>query len=172
MKKYFVALSGMIVPGLGHVFAGRYTKGIVFFLILSSLFFIGITFDVNYYHQFGISPLGEAVPAMEQSSSGASGMFIDNAWKYLFTYVFPFFTGILNYFIGFGLRDVLRPLLVNMGLATDLMRVPVTVKDIGYCFALVSGLLNILVMLDAFDIASNNEFFGDDKVSARKRWVA
>lgn len=171
MKKYLIALSGLIMPGLGHILSGRIAKGVAFLVILSCLFMIGITFDTNYYHRFGISPMGEMVPPMEQSGSGGGAMMIDSAWKYVFTYLFPFFTGIVNYLGGFAMRDILRPLLMSFGLASDLSRVPVTVKDIGYCFALISGLLNILVMLDAFDLATNAEMFGDDKGSKRKRWV-
>jgi hypothetical protein len=35
--------------------------------------------------------------------------------------------------------------------------VPVTTRDIGYCFALLAGLLNLLVMMDAYDLACNLE---------------
>jgi hypothetical protein len=148
----------------------RFTRGAVYLLLLTGLFFVGITFDVSYYHRFGISPLGEAIPRMDMSGSGG-GLFIDTAWKYIFTYIFPFFTGIFNYLAGFAVRDFLRPLVVSGGLARDLTSVPVTLKDIGYCFALVSGLLNILVMFDAFDIAANKETFGDDMGARRKRWT-
>lgn len=172
MKKLLVALAGLVVPGLGHIVMGRIAKGLVFLLVLTGMFVAGITFDTDYYHRFGISPMGETFEPIADQGDGPTGEgLIDVGWKYLFTYVFPFVTGIVVYVGGFFLRDVLRPLITSFSFIPDLATVPVTVKDIGYCFALLAGLLNVLVMMDAYDVAFNAELFREAAESRREKWV-
>ena len=172
MKKYFVSFSGFLFPGLGHIFMKRYAKGLLLFAVLTAMFLIGITFDTDYFHRFGISPMGEQFQAIEdRGGSSTDEGAIDRIWKYLFTYVFPFVVGIGTYVVGFFFKDGLRPLVISLDLAKDLSTVPVTVKDIGYCFALLSGLLNILVMMDAYDVAFNDELFKDSAQDRREKWL-
>ena len=172
MKKFFVSLSGFLFPGLGHVLMGRFAKGVLLFAILTVMFFVGVTFDTDYFHRFGISPMGEQFkPIEDRGGSSADEGAIDKIWKYLFTYIFPFIVGIGTYVVGFAMKDGLRPVVLSLGLAKDLSTVPVTVKDIGYCFALLSGLLNILVMMDAYDVAYNEELFKDSAQDRREKWL-
>lgn len=171
MKKYLLSFSGFLFPGLGHVLMGRFAKGVLFFLILSMMFLVGITFDTDYFYRFGVSPMGEKFqPIEDRGGTGDEGL-IDRVWKYLFTYVFPFVVGIGTYVVGFAIRDVLRPMVLTLGLTSDLSAVPVMIKDIGYCFALLAGLLNILVMMDAFDVAYNAELFKDSAQGRREKWL-
>jgi len=170
MKKVLVSLSGLLVPGLGHVILGKRGKGAVLFVVLVGMFVVGIALDSDYFHRFGISPMGEQFePIQDQSGAGDEG-WIDPAWRILFTYVFPFVVGIGTYLLGFVLRDVVRPIMTMFPFIPDTTHVPVTVKDIGYCFALLSGLLNILVMMDAYDVAYNAELF-DETEERRDRWL-
>ena len=171
MKKYLLSLSGLIFPGLGHVLMGRFAKGLVFMAVLGGMFFAGITLDTDYYHRFGISVMGEKMPPIEDRGGAGEEGTVDRVWKYLFTYVYPFVVGLGAYVSGFALREFLRPLVVSFGLASDLSSVPVMVKDIGYCFALLSGLLNILVMMDAFDLAYNAEVFDDPSRGRKEKWL-
>ena len=172
MKKYIVSFSGLVFPGLGHLVMGRFAKGFLLFAILTGMFFLGISFDTDYYYRFGISPMGEEIAPIEDKGGGSEEQgIIDMVWKHLFTYVYPFIVGIGNYVLAFFAKDFLRPLVISLDLAKDLSRVPVTVKDIGYCFALISGLLNILVMMDAYDIAFNEELFKDSVKDRREKWL-
>ncbi len=121
---------------------------------------------------FSYDPMGEQFKAIEDRGGGSSDEgLIDKTWKYVFTYVFPFIVGLGSYVGGFFIRDLLRPLVLAIGLAPDLSSVPVTVKDIGYCFALLSGLLNILVMMDAYDVAFNAELFSGNVKDRREKWL-
>jgi len=172
VKKYLVSFSGLLFPGLGHVLMGRFAKGFLLFAVLTGMFVVGVTFDQDYFHRFGISPMGEQFPPIEdRGGSSADEGTIDMIWKYAFTYVFPFITGIGTYVVGFAMRDMVRPLVLTLGLAKDLATVPVTYKDIGYCFALLSGLLNVLVMMDAYDVAYNAELFKDSAQDRREKWL-
>jgi len=142
----FIALSGTLLPGLGHFILGRRCRAAVFFAVLSFLFFSGVFLDHGFYTKFnsGLPP---------DRFEGAT----DRAWKLVFTYGFPFFVGVSNYLAGLGWVKLSAPWLVYVPGVQSIEQVPVTTRDIGYCFALLAGLLNLLVMMDAYDIAWNRD---------------
>ncbi len=138
---------------------GRPMKGILFLLLLGGMFVAGVTLDVDFYHKYGMSLVGEKydVPAEEAMLAQRQDSLLDRVWAVGFTYLFPFCIGVITYFTGFLLKGKLLSLLVGMHLLSDPAMMPVYVKDIGYCFAIVAGLLNIVVMLDAYDTGWNEE---------------
>src|SRR5688572_23723749 len=115
-RGFAIALSGTVFPGLGHAILGLRKRALVFFLLLTAMFFSGV-----------------------------------------FTYGYPFFVGFGNYVIGYKWSQISEPWIGQVPGVLKPDEVPVTTRDIGYCFALLAGLLNLLVMMDAFDIACNRD---------------
>ena len=65
----------------------------------------------------------------------------------------------VNYVVGFFLQPVAWKTYQGMGLVGNATEVPVSIKDVGYCFAQLAGLLNLLVVMDAYDTGVNDELF-------------
>jgi hypothetical protein len=109
-------LLGFVIPGLGHLFLGRRTKGLVFLLSLSALYLLGVALDarLSLYVGFG-DPLA-LLRSVAQIAIGA-----------------PYF--------------LIRSLGYGMGAVTSVTH------EYGNTFTEVAGLLNILVVLDAYDVA-------------------
>ncbi|MBI4862287.1 MAG: hypothetical protein HY815_18820 [Candidatus Riflebacteria bacterium] len=156
--KLLIALSGLVFPGLGHVLLGRRARGLVFFVVLSSLFFGGVFLEREFYTKFGHGLLRSKEEVVPYRSSGEDleGV-VDKTWKVIFVYAYPFFVGFGNYCIGLVFSDATAPLVAHIPGVQKATEIPVTTRDIGYCFALLAGLLNLLVMMDSFDIAANEE---------------
>lgn len=161
MKNLAISLSGLILPGTGHILLGRTGRGVVFLVVLSALFFVGVSLERDYYTKFGENNFGlpsQSSDSIHHSAEPAEdeGM-LDKVWKWIFTYVYPFLVGIVNYFLGHKWAAVTVPMVLSLPFVENIHEVPVTVRDIGYCFALLAGLLNILIMMDAYDIACNRD---------------
>ena len=159
MKNLAICLSGMILPGTGHVVLGKWQRGIAFLVLLSVLFFVGVSLERDFYTKFGPNVFGLDVqhPARMIPPEGPpdeEGM-LDMVWKFVFIYLYPFFVGIVNYVLGYHWTLASSSLVVSLPFVETIHTIPVTVRDIGYCFALLAGLLNLLVMMDAYDIACN-----------------
>lgn len=149
------------MPGTGHILLGRTGRGVTFLVVLSALFFAGVSLERDYYTKFGENQFGLASQSSDSihhtgEPAEDEGM-LDKVWKWIFTWVYPFLVGIINYFLGFKWAAVTAPLVIQLPFVENIHEVPVTVRDIGYCFALLAGLLNILIMMDAYDIACNRD---------------
>ena len=103
------------IPGAAHVWLGRRQKGIVFLIVLSLMFAIGLMLEGRI---FGLE-LGEPLVALAAIANMGMGV----PW-------------LLTRIVGGG-----------AGLVTA------ATFEYGNTFLIVAGLLNFLVMLDAFDIA-------------------
>jgi hypothetical protein len=151
----------MILPGLGHLLVGRRAKGLTFLGVLSLIFLVGISMDPDYYQKFGpglLGPVKLGVPLPKLGPDAHEG-FVDSASRVLFTYVFPFCVGLVDYLIGYVVQPILWGFYQSMGFVGDAAKAPVAVKDVGYCFAQLAGLLNLLVMMDAYDCGYNDALF-------------
>lgn len=167
MKKFAIAMSGLVLPGVGHILLGRRLKGLLLLLLLSGMFLVGVSMDPDYYGKFGSGPFVKA-PAVALHDVNLAELSkdegaVDKIWRFLFTYVYPFIVGFVPYLVGSFFQAVGGSMVCALPFVESWSKVPVTVKDIGYCFALVAGLLNILVMLDAYDIAYNADLI-------KERW--
>lgn len=169
MKLLLTSLTGFLIPGLGHLLQGRKTKAAVFFGLLGGLFLVGISLDPDYYQKFGASILGPPnfdpaqLPPVPPQPGGPEGL-VDWASRVIFTYVFPFCVGFFMFVLGHVIQPLVWGLYQGMGLVGIPGEAPVAIKDVGYCFAQLAGLLNILAMMDAYDIGYNRALY-------EKRWA-
>ena len=103
------------VPGAGHLWLGRLSKGIIFLVALPLMFVVGLVLDGEL---FSIAPSQPLVALAAFADLGIGT---------------PYFLA-----RAFGAGDGL---------------VVATTYEYGNTFLIVSGLLNMLVVIDAFDIA-------------------
>ncbi len=104
-----------IVPGAGHLWLGRLSKGVIFLVALPTMFAIGL------WLEGGILPFDFSQPLV------ALAAFAD---------------------LGIG-----APYFLARALELGDGRVVATTYEYGNSFLVVAGLLNMLVVVDAFDIA-------------------
>jgi hypothetical protein len=109
-------LLGFLVPGLGHLFLGRRTKGLIFLGAIGALFLIGVAMDARLSLYVGF---GDPLALLRSLAQMAIGV--------------PYF--------------LVRALGYGMGAVTSVTH------EYGNTFTEVAGLLNILVVLDAYDVA-------------------
>jgi hypothetical protein len=110
-----VAVSAWLVPGLGHLMLGRTRRALTYFVIVATMFALGL------YLRGELFPLNTSEPL-------------------------TFLAGVAE--IGVGLPFFAAKLL---GLGSG--EVTALTYEYGYTFCIVAGLLNMLIMLDAYDIA-------------------
>jgi hypothetical protein len=107
----------LLVPGAGHLFLGRYGRAAAFFVIILSLFVIGLSIDGHLY-----TPGGGALDRLATMGSVGIGL--------------PYF--IARHFGAFGdIRSI--------------------TYEYGTAFTLTAGLMNWLLIADAYDIAEEKK---------------
>ena len=138
----FVACAlAWLVPGLGHLYLGKKTRGLVFFLVVAATFGLGIASD-------GASALIEdrqPLTILATFDNVAVGPF-DLIGRYL-TY------GTIVYALPGVEGDPRRNDLVDR----QRVRVRSVTYEYGNTFLLTAGLMNLLLILDAFDIATGRK---------------
>lgn len=107
-----------LVPGAGHLYLRKWTRGLVFFLIVALLFLLGLFMDGRL---FSLEP--GFFGLLRFFANAATGMFY-----------------ILGKLLGFGAGDIR-----SFG------------YEYGNTFLYTSGLINMLVILDAFDISKGRK---------------
>ena len=105
-----------VMPGLGHISNGRVMRGIVFAMIVLSLFLGGILLDGKVYRPEPGQPLSYL------AAVGAAGVGL------------PY---VVAHQAGWNLGDIRSQS-----------------HEYGNTFTLVAGLLNLLIVLDAYDVAA------------------
>ncbi len=142
------AFLSYLVPGLGQVIKGRIGKGILFFVCLYSLFFYGLYLGEGrnvYIQSLASSPqtdmltvLRERAPFLGQFWIGAA------AWPAIFQYMTynpnQDANPLLGNFQRMPTEEELKTLLRNNDKAPDL----------GWMYTVIAGVLNILVIYDAY----------------------
>jgi len=104
-----------LVPGAGHLLTGQARKAVVFFVVLTAMFLIGIGFGGQFY---GFDPSEPLV----------------------------LLGGLAEWALG-------APRLIGGLAGAGRGEVTAATYEAGNTFLIVGGLLNILIMLDAFDRA-------------------
>jgi hypothetical protein len=123
-----------MVPGMGHILLRRYKRGLVFLLVIPLLFFWGLDLGAKIYHYEAQQPLsffamiaqfGMGVPYFVARAIANFARVHPGSMFYHFAENFRFGNGYLE----------------NVTF------------EYGNTFAIIAGLLNYLVILDAYDIA-------------------
>ena len=110
-----LCLASWAVPGLGHLWLGRRSKGLIFLVALPLMFAIGLAFQGRMF------PFDMADPLVSLEAMAEFGIG-------------------LVYFVA-------SPLGLGRG---DIRAVS---YEYGNTFLIVAGLLNLLVVIDAYDVA-------------------
>jgi hypothetical protein len=113
-------LLAWLVPGAGHLFLGRRTKGLIFMGAISALFLLGLAQQSRLQLHLGFDDPLALIVSLAQMALGG---------PYL----------------------VARALGFSEGLVTAVT------YEYGTTFTAVAGLLNILVILDANDVATGRK---------------
>jgi heme/copper-type cytochrome/quinol oxidase subunit 4 len=110
-----LALGAWLVPGSGHLWLGRRTRGFIFLIALTAMFAIGLALNGRLFPFEASQPL-------------------------VFLAAFADLAMGLPYFLAWGL---------NLGQG----QVAAVTYEYANAFLIVAGLLNMLVVLDAYDTA-------------------
>ena len=110
-----LGLAAWAVPGAGHLWLGRRSKGIVFLVALPLMFAIGLALQGRLF------PFAMSEPLVGLAAFADLGIGV------------PYF---IAGALGFGAGDVRA-----------------VTYEYGNAFIIVAGLLNLLVVIDAYDIA-------------------
>jgi hypothetical protein len=130
-----------IVPGLGHVWLGRRGRGLVFFVVVMATFVLGIT-------------SGGASTVIDRQQPLSYLAIVDNLAIGPLDFVARRMTlGELVYRLPDPEADPRRQEIMTR--VRDRVRIPT--YEYGSTFLLAAGLMNILLILDAFDIASGRK---------------
>lgn len=122
-------LLGLLVPGLGHFYLKKNTKGLVFLGAIGALFAIGLAMDARLVMVLNFTSL----------SAFVGSLFVD-----------PLATLRHLAQMSMGLPYFLAR---NLGFGLDADLVKSVTNEYGNTFTEVGGLLNVLVVLDAYDTA-------------------
>ncbi len=110
-----LCLASWAIPGAGHLWLGRRSKGLIFLIALPLMFFIGLSIRGRLFPFDWSEPL-VALAAAADLGIGAT-YFIAST-------------------LGYGVGDVRA-----------------VTYEYGNAFLIVAGLLNLLVVIDAYDVA-------------------
>jgi len=116
---YLVCVAAWAVPGAGHLWLGRWQKGITFLVVLVLMFGCGLWIEGRLFPFEPSQPL-VALAALAD--------------------------------VGIGL-----PFFIAKAMNAGAGRVVATTYEYGNAFIMVAGLLNMLVVLDAFDSAQGRK---------------
>jgi hypothetical protein len=116
---YLICGAAWLIPGAGHLWLGRWQKGLVFLVALTLMFACGLWLE------------GRLFPFEFSQPLVALAAFAD---------------------LGVGL-----PFFIARALGAGGGRVIAITYEYGNAFIIVAGLLNMLVVLDAFDVAQGRK---------------
>jgi hypothetical protein len=126
-RAFAACLIGWLVPGAGHLYLGRVGKGLVFLGAIGAMFALGVAMDARLQTNFGLDDPLSALWSLAQMAVGL-----------------PYF--VVRYLLGPWLAPHLGWVLGDGAIQSP-------TYEYGNTFTAVGGLLNIMVVLDAFDTA-------------------
>ena len=119
VNAYLVCAAAWFIPGAGHLWLGRISKGVTFLIVLPLMFAVGLWLE------------GRLFPFEITQPLVALAAFAD---------------------LGVGL-----PFVVARGLGLGAGRVTAITYEYGNTVLIVAGLLNMLVVIDAFDVTQGRK---------------
>ena len=127
VKRTIAVLASWLVPGAGHLVLGQFGRALLFFLTITGSFCLGLALDAKLFW-----PSADPTSAIHYD-------LISCLW--FFSQIGSGLCYIGSYVLGFGLTP--RPEAATF--------------EYGNGFTFLAGLLNYLVILDAFDIAAGRK---------------
>jgi hypothetical protein len=127
-KRLLAVIAAMLIPGAGHLVLGKIGRGLIFFITIALAFILGLSLHARLFYP---------IPTPGETSSA------------------PDFVGVLWFFaqIGSGLCYIASYLL---GFGTTPQPSAAT-YEYGNTFTCLAGLLNYLVIYDAYDIGAGRK---------------
>ena len=133
-----VCILGWMIPGLGHFMIKRPKHGLVFLVLITLLFFWGLSLGARLYQYDPQQPL-TFFAMIAQMGMGVPYFLVRVLASYAkFHPGFPFYDFAEGFRFGDGFLESIS-------------------YEYGNTFAIVAGLLNFLVILDAYDIATGKK---------------
>jgi hypothetical protein len=126
-----------LVPGAGHFYLGKRRRAVVFFLVVLATFLLGILNEGRSYLMDRDQPL-TILATLTNIATGPIELISRRATYQTVTYVLP--------------DDENDPAAARL-LEAMRRKVRVVTDEYGTTYLLAAGLMNILLILDAFDIA-------------------
>jgi hypothetical protein len=126
-----------LVPGAGHFYLGKRRRAVVFFLVVLATFLLGILNEGRSYLMDRDQPL-TILATLTNIATGPIELISRRATYRTLSYVLP--------------EDENDPAAVRL-LEAMRRKVRVVTDEYGTTYLLAAGLMNILLILDAFDIA-------------------
>jgi hypothetical protein len=127
-KRLMAVLAAMLVPGAGHLVLGKYGRGLIFLVTITGAFLIGLSLHARLF--FPIPTPGETSSAPD---------FVGVLW--FFAQIGSGLCYIVSYLLGFGI--IPHP--------------SAPTYEYGNTFTCLAGLLNYLVIYDAYDIGAGRK---------------
>ena len=142
----FAGLLSYLVPGLGQIYQGRISKGVIFLVCLYGLFFTGMYLGSwkNVY-----------IPDVSRNNPGRRGpAIITNLWNRL-QFLGQFWIGVAAWPAILQYHEVSLPFLKDFQRAPEedelnrLQQEGDKTWDLGWVYTVIAGALNVLVIYDA-----------------------
>jgi hypothetical protein len=128
LRRAIAVLAGWLVPGAGHLTLGRYGRALLFFLVITGSFVLGLAIEGRLYW-----------PTAPEEPSFLPFDLITVLW--FFAQIGSGLCYIVSYLMGFGTTP--EPWSPTF--------------EYGNTFMFLAGLLNYLVLHDAYDIAAGRK---------------
>ncbi len=123
-------LLAYLIPGAGHIYLGRWQRGLAFFASIYAMFILGIVLQGHFYG-FNIEPGAGRLSLLLTFANAGTGL------SYYILYALHSFAGIS---VGFGPHQA-----------------EAATYEYANTFLWTAGLLNYLVTMDAYDIADGRK---------------
>jgi uncharacterized protein DUF6677 len=127
-RRVVAVVSGLLIPGIGHLVLGRLGRGLLFFVVIGGSFVLGLTLNGRLYW-----------PSPSEPGSAFPFDLISVLW--FFAQIGSGICYIASYLLGFGTMP--HPQAATF--------------EYGNTFTFLAGLLNYLVVHDAYDIAAGRK---------------
>lgn len=126
-RRTLAVIAAWLIPGAGHLVLGRYGRALMFFVLIVGSFALGIALEGRLYW-----PMVSETPSMFHFD------LISILWS--FAQIGAGLCYLISYALGWGSNPL-----------------PAATNEYGNTFMFLAGLLNYLIMHDAYDIAAGRK---------------
>ena len=127
-KRTLAVIAACLVPGAGHLVLGKYGRGLLFLITIIGAFSIGLSLEARLFW-----------PLQPSAENASSPDFINILW--FFSQIGTGLCYLVCYALGIGMTP--QPAAATY--------------EYGNAFTFLAGLLNYLVIYDAYDIAAGRK---------------